>query len=41
VEASRLKPEALLPTADEERLAQTNAAKLDWISFLRFRYEIT
>src|SRR4051812_11773162 len=32
VEASRLKPEALLPTADDERLAQTNAAKLDWIS---------
>ena len=31
VEASRTKPE-VLPTADDERLTESNAAKLDWIS---------
>lgn len=31
LEAPRMKPEAL-PTSDDERLSQTNAAKLDWIS---------
>jgi transposase len=32
VEAPRTKPTAFLPTADDERLTETNAAKLDWIS---------